>query len=105
MKIRSQEKWRELFSQHAASGLSAQRFCKMNNLCPKYFSLRKKQLAWCAPASLPVFVPVVVQKLPLPAPQTTAPSPALRLHHNACLFYFDILPAPEWLAQFVRALP
>ncbi|MEM9004588.1 MAG: hypothetical protein AAGE59_13830 [Cyanobacteria bacterium P01_F01_bin.86] len=40
----SEQEWRVLFQQHADSGLSANAFCKQHKLCPKYFSLRKKQL-------------------------------------------------------------
>lgn len=41
---RSEAQWRELFRQHKQSGLSAAAFCREHSLCPKYFSLRKKQL-------------------------------------------------------------
>jgi len=33
MKKRSEQEWRDLFAQHTASGLSAQQFCKLNDLC------------------------------------------------------------------------
>ncbi len=41
---RSEAQWQELFQQHKASGLSAAEFCRQQLLCPKHFSLRKKQL-------------------------------------------------------------
>ena len=41
---RNEAQWRELFLQHEQSGLSAAVFCREQSLCPKYFSLRKKQL-------------------------------------------------------------
>jgi len=41
---RTQAQWREIFVRYANSGLSAATFCKQNRLCPKYFSLRRKQL-------------------------------------------------------------
>ncbi len=44
MKKRNEQEWRDLFAQQATSGLSAQQFCKTNDLCPKHFSMRKKQL-------------------------------------------------------------
>jgi len=43
---RSEAQWFELFEKHERSGLSAAQFCRDENLCPKYFSLRKKQLGW-----------------------------------------------------------
>lgn len=42
---RSREQWLDLFQSHEASGLSQAQFCKRHQLCPKYFSLRKRQLA------------------------------------------------------------
>lgn len=40
----SEVQWRELFQQHDSSGMRAAAFCRQHSLCPKYFSLRKKQL-------------------------------------------------------------
>ena len=42
---RSDDQWQALFAEQAGSGLSAAAFCKERKLCPKYFSLRRKQLA------------------------------------------------------------
>ena len=42
---RSEAQWQALFQQHKASGLSAAECCRQQSLCPKHFSLRKKQLA------------------------------------------------------------
>ena len=44
MNKRSSTEWQILFEKHAASGLSAAAFCREQGLCPKYFSLRRKQL-------------------------------------------------------------
>ena len=44
MPKRSKEQWLQLFEQQAQSGLSANRFCKEQGLCPKSFSRRKNQL-------------------------------------------------------------
>ena len=41
---RSKEEWRRLFAEHESSGLTAAAFCREHSLCPKYFSLRKRQL-------------------------------------------------------------
>jgi len=41
---RSEAQWQALFQQHKVSGLSAAEFCRQQSLCPKHFSLRKKQL-------------------------------------------------------------
>jgi len=44
MNKRSPTEWQILFEKYAASGLSAAAFCREQGLCPKYFSLRRKQL-------------------------------------------------------------
>ncbi len=107
MYTRSQEEWRKLFARQAASGLPARHFCHQHNICPKYFSVRKKQLAWSAPATLPsAFVPIVVAKKSQAsaAHAIATPLPALVLHHNACACHFESLPDSEWLAHFLRVL-
>ena len=43
---RSAARWRALFAAHDVSGLSAAAFCREHALCPKYFSLRRRQLGW-----------------------------------------------------------
>ena len=43
---RSHSQWRALFAEQESSGLSAAEFCRRQSLCPKHFSLRKKQLNW-----------------------------------------------------------
>ena len=45
MNKRSVTEWQALFEQHAGSGLSAAAYCREQGLCPKYFSLRRKQLS------------------------------------------------------------
>ena len=103
MKKRSEEQWRELFEQQEGSGVSAAVFCKQNELCPKYFSLRRKQLAKVAGKGEAGFVRVKVK------PETTreasgAKAAVLTLHSNAGQLSFGTLPPPQWLAQLLRAL-
>ena len=42
---RTPEQWQALFAAHQASGLNQAQFCKREGLCPKHFSLRRKQLS------------------------------------------------------------
>ncbi len=103
MKKRSEEQWRELFEQQEGSGVSAAVFCKQNELCPKYFSLRRKQLAKMAGKEEAGFVRVKVK------PETTreasgAKAAVLTLYSNAGQLSFGTLPPPQWLAQLLRAL-
>ncbi|WP_290581022.1 IS66 family insertion sequence element accessory protein TnpA [Ketobacter sp.] len=44
MKKRTQEQWLELIQQQQASGQTQAQFCREHSVCPRYFSLRKKQL-------------------------------------------------------------
>ena len=41
---RTPEQWQALFAAQQASGLNQAQFCKREGLCPKHFSLRRKQL-------------------------------------------------------------
>ena len=43
---RTREAWLALFAAHAQSGLSAAAFCREQQLCPRYFSLRRRALQW-----------------------------------------------------------
>lgn len=101
MKKRSEQEWRDLFAQQATSGLSAQQFCKTNNLCPKYFSVRKKQLGLRQSAFMSIVQSTYSTPTSLP-PKSTVPT--LMLRQGSCSLYFETLPAPDWLAQFVSAL-
>ena len=62
MSRRSKAQWVELITQQQSSGLSAAEFCRSESINPKYFSMRKGQLAetssaFCevAPSSIAAF--------------------------------------------------
>lgn len=98
---RSKEDWQELIFRQDASGLSAQQFCRDNNVCPKYFSIRKKQLGLRPSA----FVPVLPSKRSVPeAPGAILQSASLILRHGECYLHFEAIPDSTWLAQLVREL-
>lgn len=100
MKKRSEQEWQDLFEQQVACGSSAAQFCKINKLCPKYFSLRKKQLMQRETPS--AFVPITVNGSRSSDQATTGPAFVLR--HGSSALYFDTVPTPDWLAHLVRAL-
>ncbi len=78
MQTRTLEEWQALFAEHAASGLSARQFCVQRQLCPKYFSLRRRQLSDMAPAAF-----VRLQKaVPVAVPDTIA---TVILRHGRCM--------------------
>jgi hypothetical protein len=62
---RSKEDWQELILRQAESGLSAQQFCRNHDVCPKYFSIRKKNWACVNPLSYPYCHPSVMRLKPL----------------------------------------
>ena len=41
---RTPDQWHTLFAAQQASGLNQAQFCQREGLCPKHFSLRRKQL-------------------------------------------------------------
>jgi CDP-glycerol glycerophosphotransferase (TagB/SpsB family) len=101
MKRRSQEEWQVLILRQTESGLSAQQFCRDNDICPKYFSLRKKQLGLRQSA----FVPVLQSKQVNPkTPVAAIKFASFILRHGACCLHFEEIPDSTWLAQLVREL-
>ncbi len=101
MKRRSKEEWQELILRQAESGLSAQQFCRHHDVCPKYFSIRKKQLGLRQSA----FVPILQSKCTkAETPAAILKSTSLSLRHGECCLHFDVMPDSVWLAQLVKEL-
>lgn len=95
MPKRSKEDWLALFQQYDESGLPASQFCQQNNLCPKYFSLRKKQLGWGGSTFIKV-------KVPVPAKPCTANT--IRLSVGDCTLQLPLSVSETWLANMVKTL-
>jgi hypothetical protein len=100
---RSKEEWLGLFAQQAASGVSAQKFCKANGLCSKHFSMRKKQLGLRGSRHEKAFVRVVPTKPVVPVAASTSGTEWVVRYERATLT-FEALPTAAWLAQLLRAL-
>lgn len=103
MKRRGNEQWQELFAQQEASGVSAAEFCKQHDLCPKYFSLRRKQLAKVAGEMETGFVRVNI-KPDVKYDTSSTMTNSLVIHSNAGRLDFGVLPPASWLAQLLRTL-
>lgn len=101
---RSHEEWEALFAKQASSGLSAAQFCTQQNLCPRYFSLRKKQLQWTAPKTFPVVQPrfVRVQKIRTPTLASMEKTHVILRHSRSEIEMHSV--SPDWLAQLLMAL-
>lgn len=98
---RSKEDWQELIQRQSGSGLSAQQFCRDNDVCPKYFSIRKKQLGLRQSA----FVPVLQsRRADLHIPTSALTPASLALQYGRCCLRFETTPDSAWLAQLVRTL-
>ena len=96
---RSGEQWRALFVEQAESGLSAATFCKERKLCPKYFSLRRKQLL--SDKTKPVKErPAFIQA----KPKIASSQSAVRLRYRNIELVFDSA-SPELLASLMTKLP
>lgn len=96
---RSVEQWALLFSEQESSGLSARQFCLQRKVCPRHFSLRKKQLH---EASLLPLLPrfVRVQKATVVDP--LAMGRVVLRHGRSELELYAI--SPEWLSRLLVAL-
>jgi hypothetical protein len=103
MRKRSEEQWRALFLQQEASGLSAAEFCNQHDLCPKYFSLRRKQLTTKPDDVKTGFVRVRV-KPDTQREVSGSIASSLVIHIPAGKLMFSVLPPPDWLAQLLRTV-
>ena len=99
MKRRSHDEWHALFQAQQTSGQNMTKFCQTHGVCPKYFSLRRRQLLGDAmPATaISPFVPVAVQR------PTETMVLEVRLGDSLQL---RVPPSvsPQWLATLLHAL-
>ena len=99
MSKRTADQWRELFVTHKESGLSAAAFCREQGLCPKYFSLRRKQLG-----------PVKTTLPSKPAPpsfiraEVSLPDIPIELTWREARLRLPANVSPDWLSDFLKAL-
>jgi hypothetical protein len=96
MKRRTREEWRALFAEQLTSGLSARQFCLQRHVCPRYFSLRRRQLSALTPTA---FVPLRRQS-PVAMPDAAA---TVLLRHGRSTLELRAV-SPEWVSQLLAAL-
>ena len=101
MKRRSRDEWHALFQAQQASGQNMAVFSQAHGVCPKYFSLRRRQLLGDAVLSkataISAFVPVAVQR-PVEAM-------ALEVRLSSTLqLRMPTSVSPQWLAALLHAL-
>jgi hypothetical protein len=98
---RSPAQWRALFREQETSGQNAATFCRAHGLCPKYFSLRRRQLSadlgsGTLPATSSSFVPVTVRK-------SADACVEIRLGTTLSL-HVPVTVSPRWLVQVLHGL-
>jgi len=99
MAIRTEAQWHALFSEQVASGLSGAAFCKERKLCPKYFSLRRKQLSG-EKSEASTKQKAFVQAKPKVSPTI----PVVRLRYRNMALAFESVSS-DWLASLMAKLP
>ena len=94
---RSTEQWQALFAAHDQSDLSAAEFCRQHKLCPKYFSLRRKQLSSQAVKAKKntAFIKAHVS----PVPRLTRDT--IQVRRGPCELTVPSSVSPEWLAALI----
>lgn len=99
MPKRTVDQWRKLFDTHHQSGLSAAAFCREQNLCPKYFSLRKNQLGWREESGIEAPAPAQFIKAVVSSQPTT-----LELYWHEARLTLPGTVEPQWLGTLLKAL-
>jgi len=99
---RSQAQWQALFAEQAASGLTAAAFCRTRGMCPRYFSLRRRQLSGGVMSDdtavmTSAFVPVAVPR--------SAETLAVEVRLGATLsLRVPIAVSPRWLIEVLHGV-
>jgi len=94
---RSREQWLALFQEFEQSKLIASEFCRERELCPRYFSKRKKDLGWQSSATIK---PKMI-KLLKPRIDTTH---TIVLNAGNTKLTLSPHTSPVWLARLIKAL-
>jgi hypothetical protein len=89
----TQDQWRVLIDEHAASGQTAMAFCAERGIDNKYFSTRKSQLS--KPSSTRGFVAVTTKPTDSQSIQLIAGAAQLRIPTDV---------SAQWLADVIKAL-
>ena len=93
---RTPDQWKALIQEQQSSDLTQAQFCREHNLCPRYFSLRKKRLMKGTDNTSGF---IKVQRV-------TAPSqtPALTLRMGTVELVFRQAVAPDYLLAVIKSL-
>ena len=89
----TQDQWRALIDEHAASGQTATAFCAERGIDNKYFSTRKSQLS--KPSTTSGFVAVTTKP---------ADNQSIQLIAGAIQLRIPTSVSAQWLADVIKAL-
>jgi hypothetical protein len=97
MTKRTKAQWQALIEAHKQSGQMAAAFCREHQINPKYFSLRRRQLADGEVERSPQFIPVSMTKGTL--------NERINLRDpSGAVVELPASISPQWLAQLLHAL-
>ena len=96
---RSDSEWRRLVAEQVASGLSAAAFCRKQGLCPKHFSLRRKQLG-----AVPKAAESKVKQSAFSAAKVPAALPVMEVHWQEAKLRLPVGVSALWVASLLKAL-
>ena len=94
---RTKTQWQALFEAHEQSGQTATAVCREHQVNPKYFSLRRRQLADGDAHRASLFTPVSLRKASVNE-RLTLRDP------SGAIVELPASMSPQWLAQLLRAL-
>ncbi len=97
MAQRSRQQWQLLIEEFENSQFTQAAFCKLHNLNPKYFSLKRSKLKLEKVNSQAAFSPVVV------APSAAMSAP-IELSVGSVVIKLAPSISPDYLAQLIRSL-
>jgi len=100
MTIRRVEQWQALFKQHDGSGLESSEFCRVNNVCSKYLSKRRKDLNWeFTQKSKPKLI-----KLKQPKAADGEPVSSITIKTKKLDIIIPSTQSCQWIAELVKAI-
>ena len=100
MTKRSVEQWQALFKQHDESGLKSSEFCRVNNVCSKYFSKRRKDLNW---QSIQKSKSKLI-KLLRPNPADGELTSSITIKTKDIAIIIPSTHSSQWIAELVKAI-
>ena len=110
MTRRTRTQWQALFNEYDQSGLTAAAFCREKKLCPKYFSLRRRQLNTKAveiqeaAASPKSFVRAMVSAGEQRSPVLIGSADEIVLCQGDWHLSLPTSISPQWLASLINSL-